>query len=150
MNDVYFTITELNDENINDLYTLYKLFIEETGAFMPLNLKKNIKEFLKSKTSGIYISYSNDIPTGFVEYRLLENKLRDDEGVIEITSLFTHKDYRKSGIAKELIKKIEAISLKSSCTRIVLYSGLELKDAHKFYKQIGFKKKAYYFAKNLY
>ena len=48
------------------------------------------------------------------------------------------EEYRRLGIATKLMSKAEEIAKKENVTRIWLFSGFHRKEAHKFYKKIGY------------
>lgn len=138
-------VTASLDQKI-DACTLYQEFIDETHAFQPKDLNKNFETYINAPTSHFILIYVDEIPAGFAEFRELPNKLRDESGIIEITSLYVRPQYRKLGLGKVLVMEVKRVAQAMNFVNIVLYSGLELENAHKFYEKIGFRKKAYYFS----
>ena len=53
------------------------------------------------------------------------------------------------GIGKKLMKRITKIAKENSCKRIELDSAFHRKNAHGFYKSIGYEIRAYLFSKTL-
>ena len=57
---------------------------------------------------------------------------------IYIDDLITDENHRHQGYASRLLHKIEEIGQETGVTKIRLDSGIQRKDAHKFYLQNGF------------
>ena len=62
-----------------------------------------------------------------------------DEETAELKRVFIDKDYRGKGIAKELLRRIEADARISGYRFMVLETGVALKDARELYTKVGYK-----------
>ncbi len=60
------------------------------------------------------------------------------ETMCEIGGLVVDENYRRKGIAKKLMKSIEDWAVEKGCNKVSLRSGSDRKNAHQFYKDIGF------------
>ncbi|MDF1882703.1 GNAT family N-acetyltransferase [Sulfurimonas sp. SAG-AH-194-C21] len=66
-----------------------------------------------------------------------------------IYDLVTDSAFRSQGFANEMMEYLEVYAKTAMCENIVLSSGLQREEAHKFYEKNGFVKKSYVFQKNL-
>ncbi len=60
-------------------------------------------------------------------------------GVIE--HVVVHSNYRRKGIAQELINYVVSFAWKNGCTEVMLMSGTNNVKAHQLYEKLGFDKK---------
>jgi len=63
--------------------------------------------------------------------------------------LVTDVEYRGKGYGKEMMLYLEDYAKTAMCENIVLSSGLQREDAHRFYENDGFEKKSFLFVKSL-
>lgn len=63
--------------------------------------------------------------------------------------LVTHKDKRRKGYGKEMLKYVQNLAIYNGCSKITLNSGLHRIDEHKFLKSNGFEMFHYAFIKEL-
>ena len=64
-----------------------------------------------------------------------------------IFDLVTDTKFRAKGYAKEMMEYLDTYAKTAMCENIVLSSGLEKKEAHRFYEREGFCKKSFVFLK---
>lgn len=136
---------DITKDHKQEVCEIYQEFIDITHASQPNNLRKSFDTFIIENNGYLSLVYYQKQLAGFVEYTELSKKLRDSKGKIEITSLFVRPKYQNLGIGKALIKYVSEFAAKNNKDRVVLYSGLELTEAHKFYEKVGFSKDAFYF-----
>lgn len=97
-----------------------------------------------------------------MEYKMLgimeEDKLITYAGVAILTNLYhkrhlyvfdlvTDDKYRSKGYGKMMLDYLDDYAKMGMCENIVLSSGLQREDAHRFYEKSGFEKKSYVFLK---
>ncbi|MBD3281105.1 GNAT family N-acetyltransferase [Candidatus Dojkabacteria bacterium] len=133
------------EDNKEEVCRIYQEFINTTHSTQPNDIQKNFDVFIKEKNGYLILVYLDDQPVGFAEFRPLPKKLRDSNEKIEITSLFVCPQYQKKGVGKSLIEYVKKFAKKTNRDRVVLYSGLELTEAHKFYEKTGFTKDALFY-----
>ena len=75
--------------------------------------------------------------------------VRYPQPISQLEELFVLEDYRKRGIGKRFIEKLEYVSKKRNCCNIYIESRIDLTPAHKFYSNLGYEKNGYYFKKIL-
>lgn len=68
-----------------------------------------------------------------------------------VFGLIVDVDYRRRGIARQLVQKVEEWALIRNCQTVRLTSNFIRKNAHNFYEKIGYKntKHSLEFCKNL-
>ena len=64
-----------------------------------------------------------------------------------IFDLVTDESYRSRGYGKTIMDYLRDYAKMGACENIVLSSGLQREDAHRFYETEGFEKKSYLFVK---
>lgn len=118
--------TKLNKEDLANAYT-YSLDRDEIF---------NKVVFLDDKIIAYYSGYTsmNLYYAGKVFY---------------LQTIIVDENYRNLGIGKKIIDDIIAISLAEKCKVIELDSAFYRKSAHRFYMNIGFRKRGYVFSKLL-
>ena len=136
---------QIDSSNVSLVVDLYDEFIKETHAGRPDNIIESAANFIASKGGFVTVVKSGNELVGFVEYRILPRKLRDSKNIVEITSLFIRSSFRSKNLGKILVDYVKKFARKNNCYSVVLYSGLELDNAHQFYEHIGFVKSAYFF-----
>ena len=115
--------------NINDLKTVYDRGIE-------------------SDTDKYICAEDNGKVIGFCAFSLVNNFWQ--EGYIAyVYAMIVDESCRGKGIGRSLLEKAFDIAKLNKCKKIELDSGFPRVEAHKFYEQIGFEKRAYLFSKDL-
>lgn len=66
-----------------------------------------------------------------------------------VDEIVVDESFRGQGIGKKLMERITEIAKENSCKRIELDSAFHRKNAHGFYKSIGYEVRAYLFSKTL-
>jgi len=136
---------KIDTTNIHLIKDLYTQFIKEIHASNLEDFDTATLNFINGYQNYIITLLIDSIPRGVIEYRILPKKLRDTKNIMEITSLFVKSQDRKKGLGKDLVEYVKRHATQLKCDSIVLYSGLELENAHKFYEKIGFSKSCYFF-----
>jgi GNAT superfamily N-acetyltransferase len=66
-----------------------------------------------------------------------------------LDEMIVEESYRGQGIGGKLVKRITEIAKEKNCKRLELESSFHREEAHKFYEELGFEKRAYLFSKEL-
>ncbi|QOR66226.1 GNAT family N-acetyltransferase [Cytobacillus suaedae] len=98
-------------------------------------------------------------------YRMLvaveENEIVAATGIIQLTNFYNGKHiyvydlvtaeaHRSKGYGEKLLSHIHTLAVQEGCSSVALSSGLQRKDAHRFYEEkMGYLKTSYAFVKNL-
>jgi len=79
----------------------------------------------------------------------LRNSLRQEGPVGHVDELIVDRDYRCRGVSTVLMQRIEELAIKIGCSRLELDCDFHHKDAHAFYQQRRFERRALLFSKQL-
>ena len=145
------TISKIRKGTIKDIDNILNLLYE-----LERPRPKNAKEKLRFKK--LVSNYINDIDKQIL---IVENKksiigmasiifltrLNRIKKELYIPELIVSKDSRGIGIGKAILSKCIEIGKFEKCFRIRLESGMKRKDAHNFYKKMGFEQSALTFTK---
>ncbi|HEY8110422.1 MAG TPA: GNAT family N-acetyltransferase [Candidatus Nitrosotenuis sp.] len=103
--------------------------------------RKQIFQYLDEKDKKIIVYEQNSKIIGLVSMMFLP-RLNRTKLELYIPELVVSKDNRGLGVGKSLMESCVNMAKKRKCFRIRLESGNQRKDAHKFYKKIGFEQSA--------
>ncbi|MGE5604331.1 MAG: GNAT family N-acetyltransferase [Bacteroidota bacterium] len=130
-------------------YKTIKLLIDELGyPSSEEEVKERLEKISSDKTLRTLVAEMEGKIIGFIG--LCKSYAYERNGCyIRITALVVSEKYRKIGIGTELIQAAEewAKTVNASC--ILLNSGVDRKEAHKFYENKGYCIKGYSFFKNI-
>ena len=70
-------------------------------------------------------------------------------GYIKMNGIGVIPEYRRRGIGKMLMDRVEEMAVESGAPYVGLASGLRRTDAHAFYRSLGYRETSYWFRKNL-
>src|SRR5574337_1284716 len=80
---------------------------------------------------------------------MLVSRMNRETPEMYIPDLIVGKDHQNKGIGKNLVESCIAFAKKNKCHRIRLESGNQRKEAHDFYRKIGFEQSALTFIKTI-
>ena len=139
-----------NKDTIVILGLLYEL-----GRPKPQNdsevkeFKKMIKRYISNPDKKIFVAETNeDVIVGMVSIMMLP-RLNQINFETYITELIVLKKYQRCGIGEKLIGSCIEFGKQKGSHRIRLESGNQRKEAHEFYKKLGFEQPSLSFTKNL-
>ena len=95
---------------------------------------KKIFTYFKNKKGKFWIYLNGDKVIGCMGY------LPHQKNEIEIHKLYIDQKFRKIGLAKKLMMKVEKIAKKTHKKKIVLWTDTRFKEAHAMYKKLTYKK----------
>ncbi len=108
--------------------------------------EKKIKQYLSDPDKTILLAEYNNKVVAMVSIIFL-SRLNRQMFEMYIPELIVGKEYRKKGIGKSLVESCIELGKKKKCYRMRLESGNQRKEAHEFYKKIGFDQSALTFTK---
>jgi len=79
----------------------------------------------------------------------LKSSLRQGGAIGHVDELVVDRDHRCRGIATLLMQRIEELALAAGCTRLELDDAFHRKEAHAFYEERRFERRALVFSKAL-
>lgn len=129
-----------------ELMTLYDLFIKTDRYSKHTN--DSFKNVLENSTSFIYVAEDKNKLVGLATFSI-RSVVRFPQPIAQLDELFVLEQYRKHGIGKSFIDVLETKAKELNCCNIYIESRSDLKPAHQFYENLGYKKSGYYFKKVL-
>ncbi len=101
----------------------------------------------ESKIDSLFVCEENGTILGLLGFRIREN-LEEASCFGEISAIDVSKDKRRSGVGRFIIDYAETLARKTNCKGMWLVSGFgREKEAHEFYKNLGFQATGYRFVK---
>ncbi len=85
---------------------------------------------------------------GFCSTATLQNFWQEGP-ILYVTTIIVDEEFRKQGIGTSLIREIEKIARERGCKRVELETAFHRIDAHAFYENMGFEKRAYFYSREL-
>ena len=144
------TIEEVYVRDIsNDDFEMLTGLIKELGY--PSTVSKVSERLCKINSSSCYKTFVADFNgqvVGFIGLCKLYAYEYDGE-YVRIAALVVNEQYRGKGIGRKLVESAEKWALEEEAIAITLNSGIDRKEAHNFYKNIGYSAKGYSFSKTL-
>ncbi|MDR2127373.1 MAG: GNAT family N-acetyltransferase [Prevotellaceae bacterium] len=132
------------EDDYSSVFELLKqLWLKQLNYEM---LHATYKNALKSNSQKLIIGFTNNQIAGFCSLTI-KNSLWQAGNLGHIDELIVDNHFRKQGIGKKLMTEITQIAKANNCKRIELDSAFYRQEAHKFYENAGFEKRAYLFSK---
>lgn len=108
--------------------------------------RKTILEYLHDKDRQVFVAVHDSKIVGMASLVFL-SRLNQTSTELWIPDLIINENYRSIGIGRQIMKTCEKIAKQRKCFRIRLESGNKRKDAHLFYRKIGFEQSSLTFTK---
>lgn len=125
-------------ENLNDISELFSEYHEFYGVN---SNKTTSKEFIKLRLvngdSVIFVAYENNIACGFAQLYFTFSSLAMSS-IIILNDLYVSKEYRKKGIANQLMKAVKDFAISHSYPIITLSTSKYNGTAQSLYEKEGY------------
>lgn len=129
-----------------DVVALARLIVQGDGiTATPDDLAKNLGA-MRQAGSGIIIAAFEE-PIGCCCWSVLQTAQHGALG--RLTLLFVGEAYRRRRIGTQLLAAAEQALRKRGCSRLEVMSDIEIRNAHGFFRTLGFKQTSYRFARAL-
>ena len=125
---------------------LEQLWIDSTLDYD--SLQTVFEHALKSDNQKLIVGIMNNEIMGFCSLTI-KNNLWQAGNLGHIDELVIDKKFRGQGYGKEMTKTMTKIAKELKCKRIELDSAFHRREAHEFYKTLGYENRAYLFSKRL-
>lgn len=122
--------------SVNDYNDIRKICVEDLGYECKEELVKTRIEHLDENREMVFVAEIDNVIVGYIhieKYNLLYF-----ENMANILGLAVAKKYQKQGWGRKLMEAAEQWSKDHNIYIIRLNSGIGRKEAHKFYRAIGF------------
>lgn len=132
----------------HDISIVCNLMYQLTGHEISENDMKNRLEYVnKSVIDEIYVYESDGLIHGVLAFRIREN-IEEVSRFGEISVIVTNSISRRMGIGKALMNFAENLAKEKGCIGTWLVTDLDREEeAHKFYKELGYRVNGYRFVK---
>jgi len=138
-------IREARESDYEEIMPLMNIFVGEDRYSR--HDGDSYKKVLQSPTNFAFVVEDKGKIIGFVTSSI-RTIIRYPKPIMELDELFVVEEYRKQGIGKQLIEKIESLAKEKDCHRMYIASADRFTTAHKFYEGLGYTKYGYHFYKN--
>lgn len=140
-------IRSAQESDYKELMNLYGLFLDNHNRFANLDNDSFIRA-LNNPNNAVFVAEDNGKLIGFATLSI-RDVIRYPNPVGELDELFVLEEYRRQGVAKQLMEEIESAAKKHNCCRMFINSRFESEASHHFYVKIGYTKFGYNFIKNI-
>ena len=122
--------------NVNDADDICKICQDDLGYNCTVDLVKERIAGLDLSRERVFVAEYNNRVVGFVHAEDYKTLYFDE--LINMLGLAVANDYRRQGVAMALINKVECWAKEMGIKMIRLNSGSSRKEAHDFYRKLGF------------
>lgn len=120
-----------------DAFSIQKLNFDEMGYdFSVEQTRQKLMDLLQSKIDKIFVAEVDGAVVGYVHANNYE--LLYATSMKNIMGIAVSSDYRRMGIGKALLERIEQWAKETGAAGVRLVSGGSRTDAHEFYRSIGY------------
>ncbi len=84
-----------------------------------------------------FIGEMDGQPVGFACLRLVPH-LQGDEPYAELTDIYVDAPFRRHGVARALIARVEAVARATGASEVVIITGFDNEDAQAAYRAVGY------------
>lgn len=133
---------ELRELNENDLESLIKLYEQLDGANGNYSVEDARKIWESEIEGNKKIKYFGAVENGKVistcYCMIIPNLTRLGSSVAFVENVVTDKEYRGQGLGRQVMEMAIEFARENNCYKVILQSGSWRKEAHQFYKNLGF------------
>jgi ribosomal protein S18 acetylase RimI-like enzyme len=134
----------------SDFYSVMGLF-RQLWPTKPLDEAKTKQVFFRSiedETNVLLSAEIDDRVIGFGSMVILNNFWQESY-IGYVTTLIVHEEARNQGIGRRILSELIINAEVRDCSAIELDSGFQREQAHKFYENFGFHRRAFLFSKEI-
>jgi GNAT superfamily N-acetyltransferase len=123
--------------------------LRELGYWVsPRQTAENIRQLDETGSDPIFLAVSEGRVAGLVACHFCK-MLQYDKPVMRVTALVVDRQARRRGTAKLLMQHVEQLAAAKGCDFVELTSAMRRRDAHAFYRAIGYSGNSLRFRKAL-
>lgn len=126
-----YTITDKNDKDFIKLCVKLDTTLDNLSLGKDIAIEYNIANKLDGIDSVIVV-YDGDFPAGCGSFKIMDNN------AVEIKRVYVDESYRKQGIAREIMRRLEQLASQKGYTIACLETGRHMKPARTLYESIGY------------
>ncbi len=133
---------ELRELNENDLESLIKLYEQLDGANGDFTAEDARKIWKAEIEGNKKIKYFGAVEKGKVISTcyclIIPNLTRLGSSIAFVENVVTDSEYRGQGLGRKVMEKAIDFARENNCYKVILQSASFRKEAHQFYKKLGF------------
>ena len=133
---------ELRELNEKDLESLIKLYEQLDGANGDYSVEDARKIWQQEIEGNKKIKYFGVVENGKVISTcyclIIPNLTRLGSSIAFVENVVTDSEYRGQGLGRKVMEKAIEFARKNNCYKVILQSASFRKEAHQFYKNLGF------------
>lgn len=122
--------------SIEDYKYITEICRNDLGYDADEMLVKNRIKNLDNSREAVFVAVCDKKTVGFVHCEIYNTLYF--ESLVNIQGLAVSKEYRRKGLGRELMYSAEEWARQKGINRIRLNSGSDRKDAHEFYRSLGY------------
>lgn len=128
-------IRDMQEKDLNDVGVLYDSLFGQKS-----NLERMVETFslMNDDSYILIVAEENGKVIGTVMGIVCLTMVANLESFLVIEAVVVDKDYRGNGIGKKMLLDLEDRAKRQGCSYIILVSGDQRKEAHKFYEALGY------------
>lgn len=126
----------IRNVKISDHKDIARICKNDLGYDADEMLVKSRIENLDSNREAVLVAVCNEKTVGFVHCEIYNTLYF--ETLVNIQGLAVSSEYRRMGFGRELMNSAEEWAKQKGINKIRLNSGLNRKDAHTFYRNLGY------------
>ena len=132
-------IRELNEKDLESLIKLYEQLDGANGNFSVEDARKIWKSEIKENKK---LKYFGAVENGKVISTcyclIIPNLTRLGSSIAFVENVVTDSEYRGQGLGRKVMEMAIEFARENNCYKVILQSGSFRKEAHQFYKNLGF------------
>ncbi|MFP7297018.1 GNAT family N-acetyltransferase [Neobacillus niacini] len=129
---------KIREAKLKDSKQITRLSYQHGYEISEADVYKHLEKLLSNNDNAVYVIEISDVEiAGWVHVH--GRHLIDALPFAEIGGLVVDENHRRKGYGEKLMRKSEEWARKNSYQEVRLRSGGQRKEAHEFYKSIGYK-----------
>ena len=132
-------LRELNEKDLESLIKLYEQLDGANGDFTAEDARKIWKDEIEGNKK---IKYFGAVENGKVISTcyclIIPNLTRLGSYIAFVENVVTDSEYRGQGLGRKVMEKAIEFARENNCYKVILQSASFRKEAHQFYKNLGF------------
>ena len=131
-------IRELNENDLESLLELYVQLDPDNKNYSIQKMKILWKEIASNKNIRYFGAVEDDKVVSTCYCVIIPNLTKEGRPVCFIENVVTNEQSRNRGLGRKVIEKAVETAEANNCYKVILQSGSARKQAHEFYRNLGF------------
>ncbi|MBR1912268.1 MAG: GNAT family N-acetyltransferase [Treponema sp.] len=134
---------EIRELTKDDVASLIELYVQLDEKSKTLTCETSRAVWENSIENNRNIIYYGAVENGQVVSTcycaIIPNLTNNGKSICFVENVVMHKDFRKRGLAKQVIQKAIDTARERNCYKVILMSNCARTEAHQFYEHLGFR-----------